>query len=147
MKITTLPALLIVLCLGRLQNADNGDFQVTTYTTPERLPVWSAKDRSGADVRLDDLRGNPFVAIIFRGHGCYRCVQQLGKLAKVESQFRSRGVRLIGITNEQVDQMKAAMEATPLPFSTLSDSKTNLADSLGAKEVDNWHGIILVDRA
>jgi peroxiredoxin len=146
MKIITILALLLLICSVQVPDAEGADFQLTTYTKPERLPVWSVKDKSGEDVRLDDVRGNPFVAIIFRGHGCYRCVQQLGKLAKVESEFRRRGVRLIGITNEPVVQMKSAMEATPLPFPVLSDSKTKLADSLGSKDVDNWHGIILVDR-
>jgi peroxiredoxin len=144
-KMMTLPALLVVLCLRGLQGADGGNFQVTTYSKPERLPAWSARDQAAADVRLDDVRGNPFVAIIFRGHGCYRCVQQLGKFAEVESQFRQRGVRLLGITNEPVDDMVKASEATPLPFPILSDSRTSLADALGAKDVENWHGIILVD--
>lgn len=118
----------------------------TAFVTAHQVAAsWNAKEPSGAEVEFDKLLGRPCVIVLFRGHGCYHCVQQLGEVAKVESRFRSRGVRLIAVSDESVESMVEALENRPLPFPVLSDSTSKLAKSLGSDSVENWHGTLLID--
>lgn len=116
-----------------------------TFAEPRALSAWSAKDSSGDSVSVADFSGNPFVLLMFRGHGCYHCVQQLGAFAEAEKKFRDRGVSIVALSNEPVAQIKDALKKTPLPFTVLSDAESTLAKSLGSEEIDNWHGLLIVD--
>ncbi|MGB7325212.1 MAG: hypothetical protein WBD31_10105, partial [Rubripirellula sp.] len=59
-----------------------------TFDDPKSLSSWSAKSSLGDDVPLQQLAGNPFVLAMFRGHGCYHCVEQLKALEEAEEKFR-----------------------------------------------------------
>ncbi len=61
---------------------------------------------SGPEVKLEELEGK-VVAIEFWGWRCPPCIASLPKLAKLDKQYRKRGLVLIGMhaqqaTNEQI---------------------------------------------
>ena len=82
---------------------------------------------------------------MFRGHGCYHCVEQLNALADAEEKFRENGIRIVAISNESVAEVHSALTKKPLPFTVLSDAESTLAKSFGSDKVDNWHGLLFVD--
>lgn len=116
-----------------------------TFDSPKALTAWSAKSSLGADVPLQQLAGNPFVLLMFRGHGCYHCVEQLQAFADAEEVFREKGIRIVAISNESVTEVSAALAKVPLPFTVLSDAESRFAKSLGSETIDNWHGLLIVD--
>lgn len=122
-------------------------FRRSAFESPKSIVEhWRVQDSASNVVGLEQLKGCPTIVVLFRGHGCYHCVQQLGELEKVESRFRSRGVRLVAISDEGVDTMKNALESRPLPFEVFTDSKSRLAKSLGSSKIENWHGVVLLDK-
>lgn len=121
-------------------------FQRRLFDDPETVSKhWKTMDRNGETLAFDEIVGRPSVIVLFRGHGCYHCVQQLSELVKIESRFRSRGVRLIAVSNESASNIDEALRNRPLPFPVLSDDESILAKALGSEEMDNWHGILLLD--
>lgn len=122
-------------------------FRRTAFRKPKDLGThWNATDKNSREVSFKKLFGRPTVVILFRGHGCYHCVKQLAEVEKVESRFRSRGVRLIAISDEDVDSMRSALKSRPLPFPVLSDSESLLAKALGSDGIENWHGVVILDK-
>lgn len=116
-----------------------------TFDKPRSLTEWSAKSSSGDHVPISKLAGNPFVLVMFRGHGCYHCVEQLAAIAEAEEKFREKGVRIVALSNDSVAQMNDALEKRTLPFTVLADAESTLAKSLGSERMDNWHGLLVVD--
>ncbi|WP_419190030.1 redoxin domain-containing protein [Stieleria marina] len=124
---------------------EQASLSTETFDAPKSLSSWSAKSSSGEDVPLQQLAGNPFVLAMFRGHGCYHCVEQLKALEQAEENFREQGIRIVAISSESVIEMNAALAKKPLPFTVLSDIESTLAKSLGSERIDNWHGLLIVD--
>ncbi|MEQ8638601.1 peroxiredoxin family protein [Gimesia maris] len=121
-------------------------FQRTSFDSPKQVAEhWDARNQEGKKIVHSKLKGSPCVIVLFRGHGCYHCVKQLGEIVEIESRFRSRGVRLIAVSDESVEEMGKALRNRPLPFPVLSDVRSKLARFLGSDKIENWHGILILD--
>lgn len=141
--ITCLSITLPLIGLGQ-KSADG--FVRKVFEKPADISkAWNATDIHGKEVSLRSVAGQPCVVILFRGHGCYHCLKQLDELTKIESRFRSRGVRLLALSNEETNVMSQAFANRKLPFPVVSDSKSKLAMSLNTGKVKNWHGVLIVD--
>ena len=67
------------------------------------------------------LMGKPVVVFFFKGHGCLHCAQQVQAFTENHDAFQHRGVRVIGVTSDDVNTLKNALESSPCPFTILSD--------------------------
>lgn len=145
MGFTILLAFALPLENSSSQQSADGFTRRTIENPIDLSDHWIATDSKGKDVALHVLSGQPCVIVLFRGHGCYHCLKQLGELKKIESRFRSRGVRLLALSNETPKAVAGAIAARPLPFPVLSDSKSTLATALNPDKARNWHGVLLID--
>jgi len=118
------------------------------FEKPQRIEQdWYALDSGSNAIKFERLKSRPTVVVLFRGHGCYHCVQQLTELEKIESRFRSRGVRLVAISDEAVETMKTALKSRVLPFEVFTDPKSRLAEKMGRSSIENWHGVLVLDQS
>ncbi len=77
------------------------------------------------------LGGKPAVLVFYRGGWCPYCNTQLSGLRKIVGDLEELGVRLIAVSPDSPESLKAGLEKTPVEYQLLSDSSAELIQALG----------------
>src|SRR6185369_12894885 len=72
-------------------------FGVSEAFAQQKAPDLSLKDINGKTIKLADLRGK-VVLLNFWATWCVPCRTEIPDLVKKQREYRSRGLRIIGIT-------------------------------------------------
>lgn len=73
-----------------------------------RAPAFSVEKYEGGRVSLSDLEGK-VVLIDFWATWCLPCREEMPMLVRVAKEYEDRGVRLVAISNDDLDQQKEAV--------------------------------------
>ncbi|HZF63856.1 MAG TPA: peroxiredoxin family protein [Chitinophagaceae bacterium] len=93
-----------------------------------KAPDFKAKDQSGADVVLKDIRKKgPVVVLFYRGHWCPYCSKELTRFQDSLSLISEKGAQLIAITPEAPDGISKTIEKTKAVFPILYDQDAKIA--------------------
>jgi peroxiredoxin len=76
-------------------------------------PDFELEAAAGTKTRLSDLRGHA-VLLAFSGGGCVTCSQQLADLAKIQSEYKTKGVAVLGIATEP-NSVPTSAGGAPVP--------------------------------
>jgi thioredoxin-dependent peroxiredoxin len=95
-------------------------------------PDFAASNQDGTEVRLSGLRGAPVVLYFYPKAGTAGCTRESVAFAKLHGAFQSKGVRIIGISVDDVERQKRFSEDCRLPFPLLSDTSREIARAYGA---------------
>jgi peroxiredoxin len=84
-----------------------------------KVPVLSVKTVSGETWTLSERKPERFTLVVFyRGLHCPICRGYLGELAKLEPEFKARGVDVVAISSDEEERARRA--ATEWPLGTLT---------------------------
>src|SRR5215213_4824399 len=99
---------------------------------------FKAKDQSGAEVNLKDIRKKgPVVIIFYRGNWDPYCNKELTKLQDSLSLITEKGAQVIAITPEGLEGINKTIEKTKAVFPIIHDEEMKIAKGYKvAYEVD-----------
>jgi peroxiredoxin len=112
---------------------------------PFAAPAWALPDATGKTWRLEDFHGSPTVLFFFKGQGCLHCQQQVGLFAARAQEFADRGIKLVGITTDTVDELKVATGEDAVPFPVLSDPGLEVFRRYRCFSTEVQHGTFVLD--
>lgn len=105
-----------------------------------RLP-----DVRGGEMALTDVLADQRALLVFyRGGWCPLCNRQLSKLSKAYEEFERRGVEILAISNEEVEEGQKALQKIGPPYPLLFDTEGEVLSSLGlvVERRDLW-GVLM----
>ena len=86
-----------------------------------KAPDFTLNDASGRAVSLSDLRGKKVVLYFYPKDNTPGCTRQACAFAGAYSQFKDKGVEVVGISRDSVASHVKFAEKHGLPFILLSD--------------------------
>lgn len=109
-------------------------FSVFAQEKPEGLfinskaPDFKAKDQSGLEVNLKDLRKKgPVVIIFYRGNWCPYCTKELAKLQDSIALITATGAQVVAITPEAPEGIAKTIEKTKAVFPIIYDEEMKIS--------------------
>lgn len=109
----------------------------------ERAPDFSLDNAHGRETKLSSLRGD-WVILCFADRW-----QQIVRLREIDSEMRSLGARIVSVTREKPQTLKARATADSLAFTLLADPTGQVADSYGLFDRSYGQtlpGFVILDR-
>ncbi|MBV9341232.1 MAG: redoxin domain-containing protein [Acidobacteria bacterium] len=97
------------------------DFQWPTVAIGDVAPDFTAPDSAGRLVRLSSLRGSPVLLKFYRGVWCPYCVGELRQLDRYAQDFAAIGVKLVAVSSDRIDEIKAFERKNAWAITLLAD--------------------------
>ena len=99
--VAALAAVAVVVSVGASllfaqAGSDSAVGRIDTGVAGTRVPAFAIPNLDGGTIRLDDLRGS-VVVVNFWASWCVPCREEVGALRELDRRWRSRGVRVIGV--------------------------------------------------
>lgn len=97
---------------------------------------------------LASLKGR-VVLVDFWTFGCYNCRNTLPALKRVDSEFRAKGLTIVGVHTPESDHegnlnnLKNAIEKLGIKYPVVTDNKNNIWDTY---EIKAWPTVVILDR-
>ncbi len=121
-KLFVLLFLLPVFSFARAQDKPEGLF------INSKAPDFKAKDQSGVEVNLRDLRRKgPVVVVFYRGNWCPYCNKELTRFQDSLQYITEKGAQLVAITPEGAEGVTKTVEKTKAVFPIVSDADMKIA--------------------
>jgi peroxiredoxin len=112
-------------------------------------PAWSLPDASGQAHGHDDLKGQDYVLVFYRGLACSHCRRQLEALAKNREALAAAKLKVIAVSPDAESALKEALKGEPrlkaLPALLLSDEPLGVFRRFGCHDGGPLHGVFLID--
>ena len=104
--------------------------------TGASIPVITAKDQDGSDVKLAEAGKDGFTLVYFYPKAdTPGCTKQACSLRDSYEKLTEQKVKVYGVSMDTVDAQKAFKEKYKLPFTLLSDKEGKVADAFGVPHV------------
>ena len=94
-------------------------------------PEFEAATGDGGRLRLTSLRGAPLVLYFYPKASSYGCTRESLGFAHIYPELQRRGVRLVGVSVDDVEQQRAFAEECRLPFPLVADNGKEIARKFG----------------
>lgn len=93
-----------------------------------KAPDFKAKDQSGVEVSLKDLRKKgPVVVLFYRGNWCPYCSRSLARFQDSLQYLTAKGAQVVAITPETTAGVTKTTEKTGVVFPVLTDEDMKIA--------------------
>jgi peroxiredoxin len=93
-----------------------------------KAPDFKAKDQSGLEVNLKDLRKKgPVVVFFYRGNWCPYCTKELTKLQDSLALITATGAQVVAVTPEASDGITKTIEKTKAVFPIVYDEEMKIS--------------------
>lgn len=96
-----------------------------------RLPPFELQDAEGKWVRSNALRGQWTLIKVFRGHWCPYCAAELKRHEMYKDEFAARGVEVIGLSKDTVDDAATHRRRDGLTMRLLCDPQLDVIRRYG----------------
>jgi len=96
------------------------------------VPDMTLMDDKGTQVRLADLKGQPYILYFYPKDDTPGCTKEACSFRDNYAAFRKAGVEIYGVSTDSVESHVKFRDKYNLPFPLLSDPEHKLADALGA---------------
>ena len=100
-------------------------------------PDFIARDQTGADVKLSDLRGQRVVLYFYPKDNTPGCTKQACSLRDGFSAFEEKNIKVLGVSMDNEKSHQKFIQKYDLPFTLLVDADHQIADdysSYGEKQ-------------
>ncbi len=95
-------------------------------------PDFTAKDQTGADVKLSDFRGQRVVLYFYPKDDTPGCTKQACSLRDGFSEFERENIKVLGVSMDDEASHRKFISKYELPFTLLSDAAHSVADAYGS---------------
>ncbi len=102
-------------------------------TAGTKAPDFTLFDKDGNSVSLSDFSGKKVIVYFYPKDNTPGCTRQACAFAGLYSEFKAKGVEVIGISKDSVDSHRKFAEKYSLPFILLSDPEL-----IAIKGFDVW---------
>ncbi|MBA4182885.1 MAG: thioredoxin-dependent thiol peroxidase [Acidobacteria bacterium] len=103
-------------------------------------PDFTARDQTGADVKLSDLRGRRVVLYFYPKDDTPGCTKQACSLRDGFSAFEEKNIKVLGVSMDDEKSHKKFIQKYELPFALLVDTDHAIADAYGSYGEKNFIG-------
>ena len=100
--------------------------------TGDVAPDFTARDQTGADVKLSDFRGQRVVLYFYPKDDTPGCTKQACSLRDGFADFERENIRVFGISMDDEKSHQKFISKYELPFTLLVDSDHQIADAYGS---------------
>jgi len=94
-------------------------------------PAFTTTDTNGKKVSLKDLRGHKVVLYFYPKDDTPGCTKEACSFRDEFSQFKKRGIEVLGISPDNEASHKKFTAKYKLPFTLLTDADHEIADAYG----------------
>ena len=94
-------------------------------------PAFATTDADGEKVRLKDLRGQRVVLYFYPKDDTPGCTKEACSFRDAFSEFKKRGIKVLGISPDTEASHKKFTAKYKLPFTLLVDTDHSIADAYG----------------
>ncbi len=105
-----------------------------------KAPDFTLNDANGNAVSLSDLRGKKVVLYFYPKDNTPGCTRQACAFAGAYSQFKDKGVEVVGISRDSVASHVKFAEKHGLPFILLSDPELKAIEAYGVWQEKKLYG-------
>jgi peroxiredoxin len=106
--------------------------QVRPLLLGSSLPQANLRTLEGDAITLKDaVGGQPALLVFYRGGWCPYCNLQLQGLRLIRDKLDALGYRMIAISPDSPESMRATLDKTPIEYTLLSDSKAEAITAFG----------------
>jgi peroxiredoxin len=106
--------------------------QVRPLLLGSSLPQSNLRTLEGDAITLKDaVGGQPALLVFYRGGWCPYCNLQLQGLRLIRDKLDALGYRMIAISPDSPESMRATLDKTPIEYTLLSDSKAEAITAFG----------------
>lgn len=102
-------------------------------TAGTKAPDFTLFDKDGNSVSLSDFSGKKVIVYFYPKDNTPGCTRQACAFAGLYSEFKAKGVEVIGISKDSADSHRKFAEKYSLPFILLSDPEL-----IAIKGFDVW---------
>jgi len=95
-----------------------------------KAPAFALPDQSGKVRTLDEFKGRWLVLYFYPRDNTSGCTEEAKRFRDRYSEFRNRGIAVLGVSLDSVESHKRFADELKLPFSLLSDSRKELSAKL-----------------
>ena len=100
--------------------------------TGDDAPDFTAKDQTGADMKLSDFRGQRVVLYFYPKDDTPGCTKQACSLRDGFSTFETENIKVLGVSMDDENSHRRFISKYVLPFTLLADTDHAVADAYGS---------------
>lgn len=112
-----------------LAGCSHGGLLAVGTTAPDR----ALQDQTGAERTLASFRGNPVVVYFYPRDGTPGCTREACAFRDAWDRYEQAGVRLVGVSADDVESHARFAREHQLPFPLLADVDGSLAEAFGVR--------------
>ncbi len=94
-------------------------------------PAFKTTDANGKAVSLKDFRGEKVVLYFYPKDDTPGCTKEACSFRDAFSEFKKRGIKVLGVSPDKETAHKKFTEKYKLPFTLLADTEHAIADAYG----------------
>jgi thioredoxin-dependent peroxiredoxin len=106
----------------------------------DRAPRFELSDHRGESLSSDDLAGHPYVLYFYPKDDTPGCTVEACGFRDAASEFEEAGVRVIGVSPDNVASHQRFIAKHKLPFTLLCDGEQELATAYGTWALKKNYG-------
>ena len=103
-------------------------------------PDFTTKDQNGKEVRLSDLRGQRVVLYFYPKDDTPGCTKQACSLRDSHDAFTEKGIKVLGVSNDDEASHQKFISKFSLPFDLLADTEKEIVNAYGVYGEKNMYG-------
>jgi peroxiredoxin Q/BCP len=103
-------------------------------------PDFTTKDQSGKEVKLADLRGQRVVLYFYPKDDTPGCTKQACSLRDSYDVFTEKGIKVLGVSNDDEASHQKFISKFSLPFDLLADTEKEIVNAYGVYGEKNMYG-------
>lgn len=106
----------------------------------DKAPNFSGTDDSGKTISLKDFKGTKFVLYFYPKDNTTGCTKEACDFRDSFSQFKKRGVKVIGVSPDTEKSHKGFKEKYELPFTLIADPDKTICEAYGVWQEKSMYG-------
>jgi len=103
-------------------------------------PDFTTKDQNGKEVKLSDFRGQRVVIYFYPKDDTPGCTKQACSLRDSYGVFTEKGIKVLGVSNDDETSHQKFISKFNLPFDLLADTEKEIVNAYGVYGEKNMYG-------
>ncbi|HEY0048663.1 MAG TPA: thioredoxin-dependent thiol peroxidase [Pyrinomonadaceae bacterium] len=106
----------------------------------DTAPDFTTTDQSGKQVKLSDFRGQRVVLYFYPKDDTPGCTKQACSLRDSYDVFTEKGIKVLGVSNDDEASHRKFISKFSLPFDLLADTEKEIVSAYGVYGEKNMYG-------